>query len=102
MWDLLTGSIMQRLVIFAGISGILSTADIYWSDTRWWAFFVLIIVLEFIAHGKGMLVGTVSVLSMHKTRLLEIKDFMDSIENGEDRKEEELINILKKEKDDHK
>jgi hypothetical protein len=102
MWDLLTGTLMQRLVIFAGLGSILDTADIYWNDTRWWAFFILIIVLEFIAHGKGMLLGTTNILSMHKTRLLEIKDFLDSLENGEDRKEEELINILKKEEDDHK
>ena len=102
MWDLLTGSLMQRLVIFAGISGILSTADIYWQDTRWWAVFILILVLEFLAHGKGMLQGTNNILSMRRTRLLEVKDFMDSIENGEDRKEEELINILKKEEDEHK
>jgi len=102
MWSFITGAKMQRLVCISTIFAILGTVDLQWNDSRWWCIGVLLLVLEYLAHNAGVQDSINNLLSMRKDKLMRLKDFMDSVENGDDRSEEELFNIIKKEEDEHK
>ena len=96
MWEFLTGRPMQRLVVVCAIFWILATLDLYWNDIRWWAVMILLIVLEFIAGVAGELRGTNVLLSMRRSKLINLKDFIDSVEHGNVHSIDELNEILKK------
>jgi len=88
---------MQRLVVIATISYILSTTGMEWDDSRFWCIIVLLMVLEHLAHTDGMQKATENLLTMSRNKLLKLKDFMDGVSRGEERTGDELIEILKKE-----
>jgi len=96
MWDLLTGRTMQRLVVLSTIFWILTTLDLHWDDTRWWAVFVLLLVFEYISGVEGEMRGTNNMLSMSRDKLISLKDFMDSVGAGNVHSIDELNKILKK------
>jgi hypothetical protein len=100
MWETLTGSAMQRLVVWCLISYIMSTADIMWDDVRFWCVMVLLLVLEWLAEIEGGVKGTDHLLSMPRAQLLKLKDFMDKVDAGDDTVTvDELNEILKKKED---
>lgn len=86
---------MQRIVVISIILYILSTADIYYTDERWWCMLAMIVIIEFLSYGHGMFDGTNNLLDMDRNKLIKIKDYMDDINQGTDHNEEELVNILK-------
>ena len=96
MWDLLTGRTMQRLVVLSTIFWILTTLDLHWDDTRWWAVFVLLLVFEYISGVDGEMRGTNNLLSMSRSKLISLKDFIDSVGEGNVHSIDELNKILKK------
>jgi hypothetical protein len=95
MWEFITGRQMQRIVVISTIFYILSTAEIYYTDERWWCMLAMIIIIEFLSYGHGMLDGTSNLLDMDRDKLLKIKDYIDDIDQGTDHNEEKLVDILK-------
>lgn len=95
MWEALTGRLMQRVVIYSTIGYILSTAEIDFEDARFWCIIILVIMLEFMAEASGMRTGIETMLAMSRNKLNRLKDFIDSVERGEERDEAELNEILK-------
>jgi len=87
---------MQRLVVLSTIFWILTTLDLHWDDTRWWAVFVLLLVFEYISGVEGEMRGTNNMLSMSRDKLISLKDFMDSVGAGNVHSIDELNKILKK------
>lgn len=69
-------------------------------DFRFWAVFILLFILEFISKNEGIQIGSEHLLGMSRAKLLEVKDFMDSVARGNDHSPEELKNILKKDRKD--
>jgi len=103
MWEFLTGTFMQRVVIFGGIGAVLSTADIFYDDFRLWAIIIFAWLLEYIAHNEGMHQGVNNMLNLSLMQLSKLKTMMDSVEQGNDHSEEEINNIINKEDDnEHK
>ena len=96
MWEFLTGRTMQRLVVLSTIFWILTTLDLHWDDTRWWAVFVLLLVFEYISGVDGEMRGTNNMLSMSRDKLISLKDFIDSVGEGNVHSIDELNKILKK------
>jgi len=86
---------MMRLVVYSTISYMLSTLGIMWDDSRFWCFIVLIFILEHLAHSQGKQDATTFILSMHRGKLLKLKDFFDRVEKGISNDPEELVQILK-------
>jgi len=95
MWELLTGPMMIRLVAYSTMSYMLSTLGITWDDSRFWCFIVLIVILEHLAHSQGKQDATTFLLSLHRGKLIKLKDFFDRVENGTSNSADELIQILK-------
>ena len=87
---------MQRLVVLSTIFWILTTLDLHWDDTRWWAVFVLLLVFEYISGVDGEMRGTNNLLSMSRSKLISLKDFIDSVGEGNVHSIDELNKILKK------
>ena len=97
MLELFTGTIMQRLVLYCTISLLLVTIEITWEDARFWCMITCLFLLEHLASIEGEKRGVGNILGMHRSKLLKIKDFMDSVESGNDHDISELNEILKKE-----
>ena len=93
---------MQRMVIYSTIGYILSTAEIDFEDTRFWCMLTLVILLEFMAEANGMRTGIETMLGMSKIKLNQLKDFIDAVERGEEKDENELNELLKKDDSDEK
>ena len=84
----------------SAIFWVLTTLDLHWDDTRWWAIFVLLLVIGHIDRLEGEHIGVARMLQMPREKLLKVKDFMDSVERGEESSVDELNKILKKEDKD--
>ena len=93
----LFGRTMQKIVALTIIFWILTTAGVHWDDVRWWAIFVLLIVVSHLDKIEGEYIGVSSVLSMSRSKLIKVKDFMDSVENGGNHSVDDLNKILNKE-----
>lgn len=94
MINLLFGRWMQKMVALSIIFWIMSTLGLHWDDTRWWAIFVLLLVLDHLASIDGEHRGVYNTLGMPREKLLKVKDFMDSVERGGDHSVEDLNKIL--------
>lgn len=88
---------MQKIVALSTIFWILTTLDLHWDDVRWWAVLVLLMVMGHLERTEGEHIGISNILSMKRSKLIKIKDFMDSVGRGGDHSVEELKEILKKE-----
>ena len=97
MWDFLFGRTMQKMVALSTIFWILTTLELSWDDIRWWAIFVLMLVISYLDRTEGEQIGAANLLNMSRSRLIRVKDFMDRVERGGDHSVEELNEILKKE-----
>ena len=90
---------MQKIVAVSTIFWILTTLELSWDDVRWWAIFILILVISHLDRLEGELIGVANVFNMKKSKLIRVKDFMDSVERGGDHSVKDLNEILKKEED---
>jgi hypothetical protein len=95
MFDLFLGRWMQKVVALSIIFWILTTLDLYWDDTRWWAILILMMVIDHISGVDGEHRGVSNTLALSRDKLLKVKDFMDSVERGGDHSVEDLDKILK-------
>lgn len=86
---------MQKVVALSIIFWILTTLDLYWDDTRWWAILILMMVIDHISGVDGEHRGVSNTLALSRDKLLKVKDFMDSVERGGDHSVEDLDKILK-------
>lgn len=91
---------MQRLVVWSTLSYILSTAGMAWDDSRFWCVIALLWVLEYLSGIDGGIRGTDHLLSMPREQLLELKDFMDRVTNGDKSASEDELNEIMKKKED--
>jgi hypothetical protein len=96
MWNFLTGSKMQRLVVIATIFAILTTVDLHWDDSRWWCIAVLLLIIEWLAYTAGVASGAEHLLDLHRINLLQLKDLYDRNESGENVTLADLNKVLKK------
>lgn len=97
MMSFLFGRTMQKVVALSAIFWILTTVELTWDDIRWWAIFVLLLVIGHLDRIEGEHTGVSNVLNMSRSKLIKVKDFMDSVENGGDHTVEDLNKILNKE-----
>jgi hypothetical protein len=97
MWESLTGRTGQRIVATTTIFWMLSTLDLYWDDIRWWSILVLILILDHVNRLDGELQGVNNILGMRRAKLIRLKDFIDSVGEGNVHSMDELDTILKKE-----
>jgi hypothetical protein len=95
MFDLFLGRWMQKVVALSIIFWILTTLDLHWDDTRWWAILILMMVIDHISGVDGEHRGVSNTLALSRDKLLKVKDFMDSVERGGDHSVEDLDKILK-------
>ena len=86
---------MQKVVALSIIFWILTTLDLHWDDTRWWAILILMMVIDHISGVDGEHRGVSNTLALSRDKLLKVKDFMDSVERGGDHSVEDLDKILK-------
>jgi hypothetical protein len=101
MWELLTGKAMQRLVCYVAVVLCIFTLDLPFDDARIWCLAVLFFIIDLIAYNQGAYDATEYFFSLPKDKIVAIKDFMTSLEKGEEKTEDELIDIMKpREKDD--
>lgn len=84
------------MVAISGIFWILTTLDLHWEDTRWWAILILLMVVDHIAGIDGEHRGVYNTLGMSRDKLVKVKDFMDSVERGDSHSVEDLDKILNK------
>jgi hypothetical protein len=95
MWDLLTGKIMQRVVCYVAVILVVYTLELTFDDVRAWCLVALVFIIEFLAYNQGAYDATDYFLSLPTHTILKIKEFMTSVENGEEKTEDELIDIMK-------
>jgi hypothetical protein len=95
MFDLFFGRWMQKVVALSIIFWILTTLDLHWDDTRWWAILILMMVIDHISGVDGEHRGVSNTLGLSRDKLLKVKDFMDSVERGGDHSVDDLNKILK-------
>ena len=86
---------MQKVVALSIIFWILTTLDLHWDDTRWWAILILMMVIDHISGVDGEHRGVSNTLGLSRDKLLKVKDFMDSVERGGDHSVDDLNKILK-------
>ena len=78
MWNTLTGTAVQRFVIYMAIGYILDTAGIYWDDVRFHCIMVLMILLSYISKSDGQMMTTQYIMSMPRANLISLKDLIDT------------------------
>ena len=86
---------MQRVVCYVALVLIVYTLELPFDDSRTWCLAVLFFIIELLAYNQGAYDATEYFLSLPMDKMLAIKKFMTSIENGEEKTEDELIDIMK-------
>jgi hypothetical protein len=95
MWDLFTGKTMQRIVCYVAFALSVYTLELSLDDPRLWCLIALFSVAEYLSYNQGAYDATEYFFSLPTNKMLAIKKFMTSIENGETKTEDELIDIMK-------
>jgi hypothetical protein len=101
MWDLLTGKTMQRIVCYVAFALSVYSLELNLGDARLWCLIALFSVAEYLSYNQGAYDATEYFFSLPTDKMMAIKNFLNSVEKGEEKTEAELIDIMKpKEKDD--
>jgi len=78
------------------------TLELTFDDVRAWCLVALVFIIEFLAYNQGTHDATDYFLSLPTLSILKIKEFMTSVENGEEKTEEELLDIMNSRNKDDK